>query len=80
MSPLVRRRRIFASDVEEIGRVCFGARRHGPCDGSPVFRVGYISRGGDLRFTSAPIQDEAYAAAAARVLSEFIQGEVKLVP
>jgi hypothetical protein len=49
------------------------------CGEEPAFRVSHISAGGDVAFTSAPISVEDHATAAARVLGEFVSGEVKLL-
>jgi hypothetical protein len=51
------------------------------CDGEPVFRVGHISAGGEVAFLSMPMMLEDHAAAAARVLAEFVHArEVTLAP
>jgi hypothetical protein len=42
------------------------------CGEEPVFRVSYISAGGDVQFLSLPVMLEDHAAAAARVLAEFV--------
>ena len=50
------------------------------CDGTPVFRVGHVSGGGDIAFLSLPLMLEVEANAAAKVLGQFVNGEVKLAP
>ena len=50
-------------------------------DGTPIFRVGHVSGGGDVAFLSMPIMFEDHAAAAARVLAEFVDArEAKFAP
>lgn len=71
-----RRQAVFASDVRQLGgavSVCCGRDR---VESSPVYTVGYISRGGDLRWKSAPIPDVDRAFAAAEVLAQFVGGRL----
>jgi hypothetical protein len=76
-----RRNPIFASDVRQLGGVVSVHTDRNHSDAEPVFRVGHVSRGGDVAFLSMPILLEDHAAAAARVLAEFVDaGEVKLAP
>lgn len=67
---------IFASDIRELGGVVSVHTDRSHSDGEPVFRVGHISGGGDVAFLSLPIVLEDHAAAAARVLAEFVGGEM----
>lgn len=70
------RQPVFASDVRQLGgavSVCCGRDR---VESSPVYTVGYISRGGDLRWKSAPIPDADRAFAAAEVLAQFVGGRL----
>jgi hypothetical protein len=76
-----RRNPIFAADVRELGGVVSVHTCRDRCDGAPVFRVGHVSGGGDVAFLSLPMMLEDHAAAAARVLGEFVSArEVKLAP
>jgi hypothetical protein len=67
-----RRNPIFASNVRQLGGVVSVHPSRDRCGGDPVFRVGHISGGGDCVFLSLPIMLEDHAAAAARVLTEFV--------
>jgi hypothetical protein len=76
-----RRNPIFAADIRRIGGVVSVHTDRNRCDGEPVFRVGHISGGGDVAFLSMPIMLEDHAAAAARVLAEFVDArQVKFAP
>jgi hypothetical protein len=75
------RNRIFSADVRELGGVVSVHTDRNRCDGELVFRVSHISGGGDVAFLSLPIVLEDHAAAAARVLGQFVNAkEVKLGP
>jgi hypothetical protein len=63
---------IFASDIRRLGGVVSVHTARDRCDGQPVFRVGHVSGGGDVVFLSMPMMLEDHAAAAARVLAEFV--------
>jgi hypothetical protein len=77
----VRRRSVFASDIRRLGGIVSVHTVRDRSDGEPVFRVGHVSGGGDVAFLSMPIMLEDHAAAAARVLAEFVDaGEVELAP
>jgi hypothetical protein len=69
-----RRNPIFAADIRELGGVVSVHTDRCHSDGAAVFRVGHISGGGDVAFLSLPIVLEDHAAAAARVLAEFVGG------
>lgn len=69
-----RRNPIFATDVRQLGGVVSVHTSRDRSDGSTFFRVGHISRGGDCAFLSLPMILEDHAAAAARVLAEFVGG------
>lgn len=72
---------IYASHVRQIGGVVSVHTSRDRCDGTPVFRVGHISRGGDVVFLSLPMMLEVEANAAAKVLGQFVNaGEVELAP
>jgi hypothetical protein len=77
---VIRRNPIFAADVRQLGGVVSVHTDRDRSDGAPVFRVGDISDGGDVAFLSMAIMLEGHAAASARVLAEFVGGEVKLAP
>lgn len=76
----LRRNPIYAADIRQLRGVVTVRSLSDRCTGETVFRVSHVSGGGDIAFTSAPIAQEDCAAAAARVLGEFVQGEVKLAP
>src|SRR5450631_3983978 len=71
----------FAADVRQFGVVVSVHTTRDRCGGEPIFRVGHVSGGGDIAFLSLPMMLEDHAAAAARVLAEFVDArEVKLAP
>jgi hypothetical protein len=70
-----RRHPIFAADVRRLGGVVSVHPSRDRCGGDPVFRVGHISGGGDVAFLSMPMMLEDHAAAAARVLAEFVDAK-----
>lgn len=72
----MRRNRIFAADIRQLGGVVSVHTDRARCGGEPVFRVGHISGGGDIAFLSLPIVLEDHANAAARVLAEFTSAAV----
>lgn len=43
-------------------------------DGTPIYRVSYISGGGDISFLSRPIALQDHALAGARIIAEFFNG------
>jgi hypothetical protein len=67
---------IFAADVRELGGCVSVHTDRDRSDGTPVFRVGHISGGGDVAFLSLPLMLEDHASAAARVLAEFVGGAI----
>lgn len=73
-----RRRAVFAADIRALGGVVSVHTDRDRCDGEPVFRVGHVSGGGDVAFLSMAIMLEDHAAAAARVLAEFVGGEAQV--
>jgi hypothetical protein len=80
MAP-ARRKPIYASDIRQLGGVVSVCPGRDYSDGAECFRVSHISNGGDVAFTSLPISLEDHAAAAARVLAEFVDArEVKFAP
>jgi hypothetical protein len=77
----MRRTPVYAADIRRLGGTVSVHPSRDRCDGSPVFRVGHISRGGDVAFLSMAVALEDQANAAARVLAEFVDArEVKLAP
>jgi hypothetical protein len=70
-----RRNPVFAADIRRLGGVVSVHTARDRCGGDPTFRVGYISGGGDLAFSSLPIALEDHANAAARVLAELVGGK-----
>lgn len=78
---MTRRPQIFAADIRRLGGVVSVHPSRDRYGGDPVFRVGHVSGGGDVVFLSMPMMLEDHAAAAARVLAEFVSArEIKLVP
>jgi hypothetical protein len=67
-----RRSPVFTADIRRLGGVVSVHPSRDRCGGDPVFRVGHVSGGGDVAFLSLPIMLEDQAAAAARVLAEFV--------
>jgi hypothetical protein len=68
-----RRSPVFTADIRRLGGVVSVHPSRDRCGGDdPVFRVGHVSGGGDVVFLSLPIMLEDQAAAAARVLAEFV--------
>jgi hypothetical protein len=81
MTGYARRKPIHASDIHQLAGVVSVHADRNRCDGEPVFRVGHISGGGDIAFLSLPIALEDQAAAAARVLAEFVHArEIRFAP
>jgi hypothetical protein len=81
MAGYARRKPIFAADIRQLGGVVSVHTDRNRSDGEPIFRVGYISGGGDVAFLSMPMMLEDHAAAAARVLGELVSAkEVTLAP
>jgi hypothetical protein len=81
MAGNARRNPIFAADIRQLGGVVSVHPSRDRCGGEPVFRVGHVSGGGDVVFLSLPIMLEDQAAAAARVLAEFVNSkEIKFAP
>jgi hypothetical protein len=76
-----RRYPVFRADIRQLRGIVSVHAQTDRCSGEPVFRVSHVSAGGDVAFTSAPISLEDHAAAAARVLGQFVNArEVKLAP
>jgi hypothetical protein len=76
-----RRKPIFASDIRQLGGIVSVHTARDRCSGEPVFRVGHVSDGGDIQFLSMPVMLEDHAAAAARILGQFVNAkEIKLAP
>jgi hypothetical protein len=76
-----RRNPIYAADIRQLGGVVSVHTARDRCGGEAVFRVGHVSAGGDVQFLSMPVMLEDHAAAAARVLAEFVSaGEIKFAP
>jgi hypothetical protein len=81
MAGHARRNPIFAADIRQLGGVVSVHTDRDRYDGEPVFRVGHISGGGDVAFLSMPMMLEDHAAAAARILGQFVNAkEIKLAP
>jgi hypothetical protein len=77
----MRRLPVFASDVRSLGGVVSVHTARDRCGDEPVFRVGHVSAGGDVQFLSMPVMLEDHAAAAARILAEFVNAkEVNRAP
>ncbi|WP_456814482.1 hypothetical protein [Bradyrhizobium sp. USDA 4529] len=77
----MRRNPIYAADIRQLRGVVTVRTQSDRCTGETIFRVSHVSAGGDVAFTSTPIALEDHAAAAARVLGEFVDAkEVKLAP
>ena len=74
MIAMAHRYPIRTADICRLGGIVSVHAGSDRCDGTPIFRVGYISGGGDLSFTSMPIQSEDHAFAAARVVAELVGG------
>jgi hypothetical protein len=74
-----RRNPIYAADIRQLGGVVSVHTVRDRCNGEPVFRVGHVSAGGDVQFLSMPVMLEDHAAAAARILGQFVNAkEIKL--
>lgn len=71
-----RRQAVFAADVRQLGGAISVCRGRDRVESTPIYSVGYISRGGDLRWSSAPIADADRAFAAAEVLAQFVGGRL----
>jgi hypothetical protein len=75
MAAHARRNSVFAADIRRLGGVVTVHTGRDRNDGEPVFRVGHINNGGDVAFLSMAIMLEDQAAAAARVLAEFVDAQ-----
>ena len=76
-----RRNPIYAADIRQLGGVVSVHTARDRAGGDPVFRVGHVSGGGDIHFLSMPVMLEDHAAAAARILGQFVNAkEIKLAP
>lgn len=77
----VRRQRppIFAADIRGLGGQVSVAPMpiRDRSEGSDFFGVSYVSKGGDLFWTSPPIPDADRADAAAAVLAAFLGAQVR---
>src|SRR4051812_21092565 len=71
-----RRPALFIGDYRRFGAVSLHPVRD-QSDGSVRYRVGWISGGGDLHFTSRMPLERGEAVAAGNVLAEFVSAEVK---
>jgi hypothetical protein len=81
MAGHARRNPIFAADIRQLGGVVSVHTARDRCGGETIFRVGHVSGGGDVAFLSQPMMLEDHAAAAARVLAEFVSArEVTFAP
>jgi hypothetical protein len=81
MAGHARRNPIYAADIRQLGGVVSVHTDRDRSDGGTIFRVSHISGGGDVAFLSMPMMLEDHAAAAARVLAEFVHArETKLAP
>jgi hypothetical protein len=77
----VHRRPIYASDIRSLGGVVSVHATRDRSDGEPVFRVSHVSAGGDVQFLSMTLMLEDHAAAAARILGQFVNAkEIKFAP
>jgi hypothetical protein len=72
-----RQQPVFASDLRRIGGEVSVAPARDRLDGSDIFRVRHISRGGDLDWISPPIPDIDRATAAADCLAAFLGAAVR---
>ena len=81
MAGHARRNPIYAADIRQLGGVVSVHTARDRGDGETVFRVGHVSAGGDIQILSMPVMLEDHAAAAARILGQFVNAkEIKLVP
>lgn len=81
MARYARRNPIYAADIRQLGGVVSVHPSRDRYGGEPVFRVGHVSAGGDVQFLSMPVMLEDHAAAAARILAQFVNAkEIKLAP
>lgn len=71
-------RAVVASDIRRIGGFVSVRAGRDRFDGEPVFHVGHVSRGGDCCWQSTAIRSEDHAHAAARLLAEYVGGEVRI--
>jgi hypothetical protein len=77
----MRRSPIFATDIRQLGGVVSVHTGRERSDGATVFRVGHVSGGGDVAFLSMPMMLHDHAAAAARILGQFVNAkEIKIDP
>lgn len=71
----LRRRPVYAADIRMLGGSVSIVADHDRIDRTPFFRLSYISRGGDLAWTSPPIADEDVARGSAEATA-FVNGRV----
>lgn len=67
---------VYLSQIRQLGGVAKVHAVSDRSDGTTVFRVGYISGGGDISFLSIGTPNEDHASAGARLLSEFFGATV----
>jgi len=72
MAGHARRNPIYAADIRQLGGVVNVHTARDRCGEGPLFRVSYLSRGGDLAFLSNGTPVEDHALASARLLAEFL--------
>jgi hypothetical protein len=68
----------YAADFRELAGHASVVAVRDRCDGAPIYRVSYVSGGGDIALTSKPILVEDHAVAACRVFAEFVGASVAL--
>src|SRR5215204_5882350 len=67
---------IYAADFRDLRGFASVVPDRDRTDGTPRFRVSYVSGGGDVAFTSRPMELEDHAFAAARVIAELVGGQL----
>lgn len=65
-----RRPPVFPSHIRDLRGRCWVVAGRNHADGTPIWRVGWTSGGGDIHFISKPILVEDHAWAAMRIVAE----------
>jgi hypothetical protein len=72
-----RKGRLFAEDIRTLGGIVTVSASRDRLTSEQQFRIGHLTKGGDVAWTSSPILDEDRAREAARVLAEFTGAELR---
>jgi hypothetical protein len=66
-----RRPPVYPSHIRDLRGRCGVVTGRDHSDGTPIYRVSYVSAGGDIHFLSKPILLQDHALAGSRIIAEF---------